>query len=155
MLNKRNLFVALAVVIVISASIGFYELGHSRGEAAGYQKGFSNGFHSVLIQSYTMVDLAPNWTFLIVTLPFNANYVILDYSFYAVDPYIHNNTVEMYINAPGTPVLFSTGYHSNDTGCVKLSTPNINTLNIMFKANPNNTGTVVLDFNNPLYLIFN
>lgn len=153
MSRKTNLFVALSVVIVISASVGFYELGLSRGEAAGYQNGFSDGSNSVLIQMQTDVDLQVNQPLYITTLPFNANHVILSYSFFVISN-SQNNAVEMYINAPGEPILFSTGYHSNDTGGVKLSTSNIGQLAITFTANPNNTGTVVLEFTGPLRMTF-
>lgn len=67
MRNKGIFFVVLSVVIVISDSFGFYEIGLARGEAARYQNGFSHGFTSVLIQSYTDVDLLPNETLLITT----------------------------------------------------------------------------------------
>jgi len=156
MSRKTNLFVALSVVIVISASVGFYELGLSRGEATGYQNGLSDGFHSVLIQMLTEVgDFQPDQSLLVYAQPLNANYVILSYSFSLVEPSSQNNTVEMCITVAGEAPLFSTGYHSNDTSYVNLSTQNITSLSITFKANPSNTEAVVLEFTSPLRMTFN
>lgn len=149
------MFVALCVVIVVSDSVGFYEIGFSQGESAGYQNGFSHGFHSVLISNYTDIDLLPNETLPITTLPFSPNYVILTYSFVISAPSSQNDTVNMCLFRVGSHTLFSTGYRSIDCGSVNLSTHNICRLTIAFKANPNAGELIVLTFNSPLWITVN
>ncbi len=83
MWRKRNLIIASAPnAVVISASIGFYELGLNQGKDIGYQNGFSQGSSSVLIQMVTMISLKQNSTVIINVLPFFLPYnVALVYSF--------------------------------------------------------------------------
>ncbi|MCL5782595.1 MAG: hypothetical protein M1476_01635 [Candidatus Thermoplasmatota archaeon] len=155
MWRKRNLLITSVVIVaVISASIGFFELGLNQGEAIGYQTGFSNGSNTILIQSLTQVELQANQTVTIVTQPFSANNINVYYSFVIADPYSQNATVEMSISASGHP-LFDTGYHSTDSGNASLSTANLNVLTITFRANQNNGGPIILEFNSPLRISFN
>ena len=160
MWRKRDLILATAVTVaLISASIGFYELGFNHGKDVGYQNGFSQGSNSVLIQAGTMIGLKQNSTVIINVLPFFLPYnVTLVYSFYVVNPPGQNETVDMTIygvDDSGSPqLLFNTGYLNNDSGIKPLYTKNFE-LEIIFKANPNNNATAVLQFTTPLRLMFN
>ena len=160
MWRKRDLILATAVTVaLISASIGFYELGFNHGKDVGYQNGFSQGSNSVLIQAGTMIGLKQNSTVIINVLPFFLPYnVTLVYSFYVVNPPGQNETVDMTIygvDDSGSPqLLFNTGYLNNDSGIKPLYTKNIEP-EIIFKANPNNNAAAVLQFTSPLRLMFN
>ena len=151
----------MVIVVVISASVGFYELGLNQGKDIGYQTGFSNGSNSILIQMDTQIDLQQNGTVIITPPPvFLPNNVTLVYSFSISYPNSSNETVDMIIygvGAAGSPqLLFNTGYHHNDSGSKPLSTKNRNIeLEIIFRANPNNNATVALQFTSPLRLAFN
>ncbi|MCL4438440.1 MAG: hypothetical protein M1616_03655, partial [Candidatus Thermoplasmatota archaeon] len=71
MWRKRDLIIATVVTVaLISASVGFYELGLIHGKDIGYQDGFSRGSSSVLVQAGTMIDLKQNSTVIINVLPF-------------------------------------------------------------------------------------
>ena len=160
MWRKRDLILATAVTVaLISASIGFYELGFNHGKDVGYQNGFSQGSNSVLIQAGTMIGLKQNSTVIINVLPFFLPYnVTLVYSFYVVNPPGQNETVDMTIygvdDSGSSQLLFNTGYLNNDSGIKPLYTKNIEP-EIIFKANPNNNATAVLQFTTPLRLMFN
>ena len=156
MWSKRHLLIVFGViVIVVSASIGFFELGLSRGETEGYNAGYFAGLNAILIQSGTQVQLQPNQTLTIVTLPFSASNTDVYYSFVISGPYSLNATVEMNLSSPGH-TLVGTGYiHSmNSVSSLSLSTTNVNVLTIMFRANQNNNGPTVLEFNSPLRMSF-
>ncbi|MCL4340844.1 MAG: hypothetical protein M1431_01930, partial [Candidatus Thermoplasmatota archaeon] len=67
MVEKRIiLFVSFAVIVVIAASVGFYEFGLYNGEASGFRSGFAQGASSILIQPMTEIDLEPNQTVLVI-----------------------------------------------------------------------------------------
>ena len=56
MWRKRDLIIATVVTVaLISASIGFYELGLNQGKDLGNQNGFSQGSSSTIIQSFTQI----------------------------------------------------------------------------------------------------
>ena len=160
MWRKRDLIIATVVTVaLISASVGFYELGLIHGKDIGYQDGFSRGSSSVLVQAGTMIDLKQNSTVIINVLPFFLPYnVTLVYSFFVVNLPGQNQTVNMAIygvGSSGSPkMLFSTGYVNNDSGIKPLYTKNFEP-EIIFTANPNNNTTAVLQFTTPLRLMFN
>ena len=71
MWRKKSLLISFIVIsLVIFASIGFFELGFSHGKTEGYNAGYFAGSNTILIQSGTQVQLQPNQTLTIVTLPF-------------------------------------------------------------------------------------
>ena len=160
MWRKRDLIIAfVAIVALISASVGFYELGLNHGKDVGYQNGFSQGSSSVLIQAGTMIGLKQNSTVIINVLPFFLPYnVTLVYSFHVVNLAGQNETVDMTIygvGSSGSPqLLLNTGYLNNDSGIKPLLTKNSEP-EIIFTANPNNNATAVLQFTSPLRLMFN
>ncbi len=159
MWRKRDLIIASVVIVaLISASVGFYELGLNQGKDLGYQNGFSQGSSSTIIQSFTQIQMLPNNTVLINTQPFSANNITVVYSFF-VSGAVQNKTVDMSVSAweasgPGK-ALFSTNYQSNDSGNVYLPANNLSQLVITFRASPHNSGTVDLVFNSPLRIVFN
>ena len=160
MWGKRNMIIATAVIVaLISASIGFYQLGLNHGKDIGYQNGFSQGSSSVLIQAGTMIGLKQNSTIIINVLPFFLPYnVTLVYSFHVVNLAGQNETVQMLVygvGSSGSPqLLFNTGYLNNDSGIKPLFTKKFEP-EIIFTANPNNNATAVLQFTTPLRLMFN
>ena len=160
MWRERDLIIATVVTVaLISASVGFYELGLIHGKDIGYQNGFSRGSSSVLVQAGTMIGLKQNSTVIINVLPFFLPYnVTLMYSFFVVNLPGQNETVNMGIygvGSSGSPqMLFSTGYVNNDSGIKPLYTKNFEP-EIIFTANPNNNATAVLQFTSPLRLMFN
>ena len=158
MWRKRDLIIASVVIVaLISASVGFYELGLNQGKDLGYQNGFSQGSRSVLIQSFSQFSLPPNGTILINTYPFSTSNVSVEYSFYVVNGPGQNQTVNMIIvgwkNSSSEKFLFSTGYKPNDTGIVNLT--KVSAVEIEFRANPNNKAKIDLEFTYPLQIIFN
>ena len=156
MWRKKSLLISFIVIsLVIFASIGFFELGFSRGKTEGYNAGYFAGTNTILIQSGTQVQLQPNQTLTIVTLPFSASNTDVYYSFVIGGPYSLNATVEMNVSSPGH-TLFGTGYiHPIDSvSSTSLSTTDVNVLNLIFRANPNNKGLIVLEFNSPLRISF-
>ena len=160
MWRKRDLIIATVVTVaLISASVGFYELGLNHGKDVGYQNGFSQGLSSVLIQEGTMIGLKQNSTVIINVLPFFLPYnVTLVYSFYVVNLQGQNETVDMTVYGVGSsgspPMLFNTGYVNNDSGLKPLYLKNF-VPEIIFTANPNNNATAFLQFTTPLWLMFN
>ena len=162
MWRKRNLIIAsVIIVVVIAASVGFYELGLNQGRDMGYQTGFSKGSSSILIRMGSLIDLHPNNTVIITPSPvFLPNNVTLVYSFGVSSPKSPNATVDMIIygvGASGSPqLLFNAGCRQSDSGSASLSTKNGNIeLEIIFTANPNNNGTASLQFTRPLRLVSN
>ena len=162
MWGKRNMIIASVVIaVVISASVGFYEIGFGQGNSFGYLNGLSQGRSSVIVQMQTQIHLKPNSTDLFFPpdylLP---NNVTLQYSFSINYPNSQNETVQMLVygvGSSGSPqLLFNTGYHYNASGVVPLSTKNGSiAFDILFKANPNNSMSIDLDFLSPLMFLFN
>ena len=159
MWRKRDLIIATVVTVaLISASIGFYELGLNQGKDIGYQNGFSQGSSSTIIQSFTQIQMLPNNTVMINTQPFSANNITVEYSFF-VSGAGQNQTVDMSVSAwevsGSGKALFSTNYKSNESGNVYLPAKNLSQLVITFTANPHNSGVIDLVFNGPLLILFN
>ncbi|MHB1709048.1 MAG: hypothetical protein ACYCT2_06205 [Thermoplasmataceae archaeon] len=152
MVEKRNLIAAFAMtVIIVAASVGFFEWGMTTGLTKGYQNGFYEGKSSTIIQGVTEVQLQPNQSLLIATFPLPFDSIILSYSFVVATPFLKTGTVEMNVSALGH-LAFSTGYRSNASGYVSVKL-NETPLNIIFKANKNNTVMIVMEITSPLMAI--
>ena len=57
MRSKRNLLVTSVIIMIVFASMGFFETGHNQGVDMEYQNGFSNGTNTILIQWFTQIEM--------------------------------------------------------------------------------------------------
>jgi len=55
MRSKRNLLVTSVIIMIVFASMGFFETGHNQGEDMEYQN--SNGTNTILIQWFTQIEM--------------------------------------------------------------------------------------------------
>lgn len=154
-MEKRKFIAAVVItVIIVLASVGFFEIGLEMGKTRGYNQGFSKGSESILLQAFTEIQLQPNQSLLVVTQPLSSDSINLSYSFVVATLSSQPGTVEMNVSALGHQV-FSTGFCSGQSGSVSIDATNINEtpLNIVFKANSNNTSMVILDITTPLIAV--
>ena len=154
-MEKRKFIVAMFIgIIIVVASAGFFEIGLEMGKTQGYNQGFSKGSESILLQTFTEIQLQPNQSFLVVTQPLASGSINLSYSFVVATPFSQPGTVEMDVSALSL-LVFSTGFCSGASGFVSINATNINEtpLNIIFKADSNNTSMVILDITTPLIAV--
>lgn len=148
------LFVALALIAVVTSASGFYVLGYYEGHSAGFQSGYHEGILSSLVQEGSRITLSPGSTMLVSTGLMNGNNVTIDYSFSVPVPFSKNITVKMDIQTVGAraATVFSTGYVTNASGQVFLEVPDYETIEIEFKANSTNNAPTTLDFTSSLLM---
>ena len=155
MVEIRKLIPAMVIgAIIVVASAGFFEIGLEMGKTQGYNQGFSEGSESILLQAFTEFQLQPNQSLLVVTQPLSSDSINVSYSLVVAEPFSQSGTVEMDVSAL-SHLVFSTGFCSGASGSVSLNATNSNEtpLNIIFKANSNNTSMVILDITTPLIAV--
>ena len=160
---KRELIVAILIAaIMVVASVGFFEVGFDMGKTQGNDNGFLKGSQSIILQTDDMIELQPNQSFYAESVPFGPGSVTVYFSFVLITEVPHNATAEMGILSnytlpvfvPG-PMVFNTGYCSYASGHISINLTNINytPLEVIFKANSNNTSVVILEITSPLIAI--
>lgn len=156
MADRKKMSTAFAIcILLLFASLGSFDLGMGLGYKSGYLTGFSKGTQMNVISTFTEIELAPNQTMVVITQPYSASVVNLSYSIAAVSPVVQKAlTVKMSVYAFNT-LIYSTDYTEFTTGIVKLTNANKTVFSIVFRANPKNVRTVVMDFPSGLYVTGN